>query len=79
MFIRPNERSFYEAYYGQLVGCTVVQAKMEADDDEGQLWPTLTMRKPGGEQFVVELSQDPEGNGPGFMFGLDRPREGTGG
>ena len=35
-------------------------------------WPTFTMTK-DGETFTIEVSQDEEGNGAGFLFGLPDP------
>ena len=33
------------------------------------MWPTFTAKK-GKDTFTLEVSQDPEGNGEGFLFGL---------
>ena len=57
---------FYDTYYRQLVGTTIVGFKMAGG------WPTFTVKK-GKKTFEIEISQDPEGNGPGFIFGLERP------
>jgi hypothetical protein len=41
--------------------------------DGGAEFPAFTVKTPSGETFVVEVSRDPEGNGPGFLFGLPTP------
>ncbi len=55
-----------DPYYEQLVGCKIV-AYTESIDDEG-VWPTFTLEYPDHTTFKVEVSRDPEGNGPGFLF-----------
>lgn len=50
-----------EEYYKQMVGFEIVGFKM----DEG--WPVYTVKK-GNETCQMVVSQDPEGNGPGFVF-----------
>lgn len=63
--------AFWQRYYSQLVGATIVGFKMVPDDDEAceMVWPTFTVSK-DGETFTVELLSDPEGNGAGFLYGL---------
>jgi len=55
---------FYKRYYAQLEGVTIV------DVDGGAEFPRFTVRTKEGEEFVIEVSRDEEGNGPGFLFGL---------
>jgi hypothetical protein len=43
----------------------------EADLGDG--FPTFTIRFANGEVGQIEISQDPEGNGGGFVFGLPTP------
>jgi hypothetical protein len=77
MSLSDQAKKFYEAYYGSLVGCTCIKAEMVKEEEHefslGDFWPELTFQKPDGETFVVSVSQDEEGNGPGFLFGLERP------
>lgn len=66
---------FYADYFGQLVGAEILGFKMAVDPDEGDYWPTFLVKLKSGEMVEIELSQDEEGNGPGFIFGLARPGE----
>lgn len=77
-----NEARWMEAYLSRLVGgkITAVGAKLEDDFGYAQVWPTITVELAPDKQFregrklvktvTLELSQDEEGNGPGFAFGL---------
>jgi len=61
----------YKKYYGQLVGCKIVDFYMEKDEDALNDWPVFILQSEFGEtgdkvKFV--LSQDEEGNGGGFAF-----------
>ena len=56
-------------YLKGLVGATIVEAGVGADDADGEGFPYFVIEK-DGERTTVEVSQDPEGNGPGFLFGL---------
>ena len=62
--------SYMEKYYGFLKGAKIIGAGLH-DDGEFE-WPYFKIEK-DGQEFEVEVSQDPEGNGPGFLFGLPRP------
>ena len=53
-----------ERYYAGLKGFTVEETGLGSDN-----FPYLIMRK-GEEVLKIEVSQDEEGNGPGFLFGL---------
>jgi hypothetical protein len=59
-------------YMSALKGGKIVDAGVGEEDEEGQSWPWFLVEK-DGRQFRVEVSQDPEGNGPGFLFGLPEP------
>lgn len=62
------EVAFWKTYYSELVGARVVGVEIRVEDNEA--WPVLRFVK-NGESFDVDVSQDEEGNGPGFLFGLD--------
>jgi hypothetical protein len=63
---------FYEAYFGQLKGATIIDFKFLPDEYEpGQFWPTFLAKLPNGKTVQFEISQDEEGNGPGWIDGLD--------
>jgi len=72
------EMNYLRGYYGQLIGATVVGIKMNFEEDaEGgdplfaQVWPMIIFEK-DGQEYRCELSRDEEGNGPGYMFGLNQ-------
>jgi hypothetical protein len=61
----PNNRNeFWTRYYAQLKGRKIIDAGLNADG-----WPFFKL----DDGKVIEVSQDPEGNGPGFLFGLPDP------
>lgn len=62
--------AFYNTYFGQLVGAKIIGFEMTRDTDFGEFWPTFTAVLKDGTEVTLELSQDEEGNGPGFIFGL---------
>ena len=53
-------------YYRQLVNAKITGFKPN-EDDEGS-WPKFSVTLASGEKVYVEVSRDPEGNGPGFLF-----------
>lgn len=70
-----NERRFYEGYYGQLKGAKITGVKLRPNEDtpgmDSHFWPVLEVTLADGFKTELEVSQDAEGNGPGFLFGLD--------
>ena len=67
---KRQEIDFYTRYYTQLVGAKITGFSLVQDEyDDHVLWPTFTAKK-GKDIFTLEVSQDPEGNGEGFLFGL---------
>ena len=71
--LNDKDRKFYADYYGSLVGATITKVTISDDDDEGNSWPVFDVTLKAGTKLELELSQDEEGNGPGFMFGLPTP------
>lgn len=65
-----KEVGFVESYLSELMGATVVNVAALTDDSEGwtEVWPVLLLQKPDGTLLQVEVSRDPEGNGPGHLF-----------
>lgn len=59
-------KDFYDNYYGQLVGATIMG--FWQTDEEGEKWPTFLIRLEKGDEVTVTLSCDEEGNRPGFAF-----------
>jgi len=76
MMAKSREQRWAEGYYGALVGLTVRKVEIVCDESAEhygmpvEWWPTITLVADDGEEFVVEVSRDPEGNGAGFLFGL---------
>jgi hypothetical protein len=62
---------FYNSYFGNLVGATVLEFKLLHEEDEW--WPTFAVQLADGRIVQIEISSDEEGNSPGFIFGLERP------
>ncbi len=61
-----------KAYYGQLVGYTIKEFKIEdnSEVDDGYTddqFPVFVLSK-GKEELKISVSQDEEGNGSGFLF-----------
>jgi len=62
------QKRWLQGYYQQAVGLTIIGVTTKAD--EFDVWVTLLAIDKDGNHYALELSQDEEGNGPGFMFGL---------
>lgn len=60
--------SYQNAHYEQLRGLTVVAVDLVDYEDDGRLWPTLILEDGRRNAIRVEVSCDPEGNGPGHLF-----------
>lgn len=67
---KRTEKQFWEDYYSQLVG-GVVKGFGVVEEEDGY-WPCFNVKLITGELVQIEVSQDPEGNGPGFLFGLPK-------
>lgn len=70
-----GESPFYKKYYSSLEGATIVKfVGMTGEDEYGTTpFPTFIVRFADGNLRQIEISQDEEGNGGGFVFGLDLP------
>ena len=55
-------------YYRQLVGTTITKFQMVKGPHDDEPFPTYWVRDTQGNTLKLELSQDEEGNGPGFLF-----------
>jgi hypothetical protein len=64
------EAMWQKMYYGNLINCKVVGVKTEVDEYSSGVWPVILFEDQFGTIFEATVSRDPEGNGPGFMFGL---------
>lgn len=61
-----------KGYYSDLIGSKAVRVGVDIDPDfDYMVWPYIEFENmKTGEVFKVTVSQDEEGNGPGFLFGL---------
>ena len=76
---QQEQIDWLKKYYGSLEGATINKVSVKVEDDMGwpQLWPVLHVTLKDGSTADLELSQDEEGNGPGFMYGLPLPAPAT--
>lgn len=67
-----SANEFYAKYYGDFVGATILSFDGMNDEEEfGEGFPTFTVKFKDGETGQIQISRDPEGNGGGFIFGLN--------
>lgn len=67
---------FWNKYYGSLEGARIIKFEgMNTEDDYGDGFPEFSVRFANGEVGIISISQDPEGNGGGFIFGLALPQD----
>lgn len=72
--IKAQEQNYFKSYYSDLVGAKVMSFNgMQDDGSGGDGFPTFTVLFKSGEIGQIQISQDPEGNGGGFIFGLAAP------
>jgi hypothetical protein len=66
-----TEQRWNQGYYSALNGAKIINF-VGTDEDEfgGTGFPKFLAQLSNGEIVELVLSQDPEGNGGGFMFGL---------
>jgi hypothetical protein len=67
-------KNFYEKYYKALEGATIIEfIGMNEDDFGGKPFPSFKVKLKNNVYLNIEISQDEEGNGGGFIFGLPTP------
>jgi hypothetical protein len=66
---------FYKRYYSQLEGAKIIRFKGMIEDEYSEIteFPRFSVRLANGKLINIEISQDEEGNGGGFIFGLNFP------
>ena len=62
-YARHESDDYWQDYYGQLVGGKILQFWM---NDDG--YPSFEIAHPRFGLLIIEVSRDPEGNDPGFLF-----------
>lgn len=72
--LQERANKFWRNYYGSLEGATILKfIGMTEDEFGGKPFPVFQVRFANGEVGQIEISQDEEGNGGGFIFGLNLP------
>jgi hypothetical protein len=72
--VSPDSQKYYAKYYGDLVGATILSYDgMTEDEYGGYPFPTFTVRFKDGQKGQIQISQDEECNGGGFISGLAIP------
>ena len=66
---------FWTNYYKSLEGATILKFAGMNDSENGQGFPCFQVKFANGKEGFIEISQDPEGNGGGFIFGLEMPAD----
>ncbi len=56
---------FIGKLYRRLIGATVLAFEWDGE------FPVFTVRMANGRRREIAIQQDPEGNGPGFIAGLE--------
>jgi hypothetical protein len=64
-------KNYWKNYYGSLEGATILKFLGMSEADYGDGFPKFLVQLKNGEKIEIEISQDPEGNGGGFIFGLE--------
>lgn len=70
-----TDKPWEERYLEPLLGGKVVEVGVTEEDEEG--WMYIVVES-GDNAYTLEISQDEEGNGPGFVLGLPYPPTGGG-
>jgi hypothetical protein len=68
-FYRERGNAFHTRYYKQLEGAKIVRFYGMTEDE----FPTFEVELDNCQIVKIEVSRDPEGNGGGFLFGLNHP------
>ncbi len=73
--MRHDNQKFWQNYYGSLEGATILKFNgFTNDDDPMSNFPSFEVKFKDGSISTIEISQDEEGNGGGFIFGLPTPQ-----
>jgi hypothetical protein len=65
---RVEHMQWLHEYYGQLIGATIEAFTIVKDDDALSDFPCFKLTLRDGSHIKVQVSQDEEGNGGGFLF-----------
>ena len=68
--IQERADTYLHTYMQGAKGCTIIDAGVNTEG-----FPFIVLRGPDTNDILCEISRDPEGNGPGFLFGLPQHEE----
>jgi len=68
-FYEKRGKAFHTRYYKQLEGAKIVRFYGMSEGE----FPTFEVELDNCQIVKIEISRDPEGNGGGFIFGLNHP------
>ena len=68
-FYEKRGKAFHTRYYKQLEGAKIVRFYGMSEGE----FPTFEVELDNCQIVKIEVSRDPEGNGGGFIFGLNHP------
>jgi len=69
-----EKKKWWSKYLSPLIEGTIVEVGTKTDHGAipKEHWPYIKVQTKNGEAFTLEVSRDPEGNGPRFLLGLPR-------
>ena len=67
-------KKWWAKYLSPLIGGEITEVGTKSENDGDEYWPYLKVKTKDGRVIRLEVSQDEEGNGPGFLFGLPKPQ-----
>jgi len=74
--VMKKPTKFWQDYYGSLEGATILKFNgMNVDEDDYLSFPSFLVKFKDNSISSIEISQDEEGNGGGFIFGLALPQK----
>jgi hypothetical protein len=68
MNISKESKKTFDDYYQQLIGYKIVSYKLDDEYEDVEPFPTFILSHPKKATIKIDVSQDPEGNGGGFLF-----------
>ena len=68
MSISKESKNAFDDYYEQLIGYKIVSYKLDDECEDIEPFPTFILSHPKKATIKIDVSQDEEGNGGGFLF-----------
>lgn len=66
-------KEWWSEYLAPLLGGEIIEVGLNAYNDNEPGFPYLKVETQDLEVYTIEISQDAEANGPGFILGLPQP------